>query len=164
MAHASEGASKSRMENLPPRLGSSGRPTARVAQPSLPRQHPQVLLLDRCRRAAGEGSDGNATAPADRGRPPIGFSPAVELCQGIVCQVIKFPAHGGREREMATSVMGVPVVTSFDAVTAQIGGVIVTDLSAPRQTFDGAVERFDHVEKQRQFRAHVFLGAQCALR
>jgi DNA-binding MarR family transcriptional regulator len=41
-----------------------------------------------------------------------------------------------------TSFMGVPVVTSFDAVTAQIGGVIVTDLSAPHQTFEGAVERF----------------------
>jgi DNA-binding MarR family transcriptional regulator len=46
-----------------------------------------------------------------------------------------------------TSFMGVPVVTSFDAVTATIGAVIVTDLSAPYQTFDGAVGRFglDHV-------------------
>jgi DNA-binding MarR family transcriptional regulator len=41
-----------------------------------------------------------------------------------------------------TSFMGVPVLTSFDAVTVQIGGVIVTDLSAPHQTFDCAVGRF----------------------
>jgi hypothetical protein len=40
------------------------------------------------------------------------------------------------------SFMGVPVVTSFDAVTVQIGAVIVTDLSAPHQTFDSAVGRF----------------------
>ena len=39
------------------------------------------------------------TASADRGRSPIAFSPAVELCKDI-----KFPAHGGRENEMATSV------------------------------------------------------------
>jgi rhodanese-related sulfurtransferase len=38
------------------------------------------------------------------GGRPIGFSPAVELCQNILCQDIKFPAHGGRENEMATSV------------------------------------------------------------
>jgi DNA-binding MarR family transcriptional regulator len=41
-----------------------------------------------------------------------------------------------------TRFMGVPVVTSFDALTIQIGAVIVTDLSAPHQTFDGAVGRF----------------------
>jgi rhodanese-related sulfurtransferase len=38
------------------------------------------------------------------GGRPIGFSPAVELCQNILCKDIKFPAHGGRENEMATSV------------------------------------------------------------
>jgi rhodanese-related sulfurtransferase len=42
--------------------------------------------------------------PANRGRRPIGFSPAVDLCQNILCQGIKVPAHGGRENEMATSV------------------------------------------------------------
>jgi DNA-binding MarR family transcriptional regulator len=42
----------------------------------------------------------------------------------------------------ATRFMGVPVVTSFDALTIQIGAVIVTDLSAPHQTFDGAAGRF----------------------
>jgi DNA-binding MarR family transcriptional regulator len=41
-----------------------------------------------------------------------------------------------------TSFMGVPVVTSFDAVIVEVGAVIVTDLSAPHQTFDGAVARF----------------------
>jgi len=41
-----------------------------------------------------------------------------------------------------TRFMGVPVVNSFGAVNFQIGAVIVTDLSAPHQTFDGAVERF----------------------
>jgi rhodanese-related sulfurtransferase len=41
----------------------------------------------------------DATLLADRGRRPIGFSPTVELCENI-----EFPAHGGRENEMATSV------------------------------------------------------------
>jgi rhodanese-related sulfurtransferase len=38
-------------------------------------------------------------APTDRGRRQFGFSPQVDLCQDI-----EFPAHGGRENEMATSV------------------------------------------------------------
>ena len=41
-----------------------------------------------------------------------------------------------------TKFMGVPVVTSFNAVAVEVGAVIVTDLSAPRQTFDDAVGRF----------------------
>ncbi len=45
-------------------------------------------------------------------------------------------------KAVVTSFMGVPVVTSFDAVTVQIGAVIVTDLRAPHQTFDDAVGRF----------------------
>lgn len=41
-----------------------------------------------------------------------------------------------------TNFMGVLVVPSFEQVAAPIEAIIVTDLAAPRETFDGAVERF----------------------
>jgi DNA-binding MarR family transcriptional regulator len=42
----------------------------------------------------------------------------------------------------STSFMGVSVVPSFEQVAAPIEAIIVTDLAAPRQTFDDAIERF----------------------
>lgn len=38
--------------------------------------------------------------------------------------------------------MGVPVVTSFEAVPVEVGAVIVTDLNSPYQTFESAVACF----------------------
>jgi DNA-binding MarR family transcriptional regulator len=42
----------------------------------------------------------------------------------------------------AASFMGVSVVSSFDHVAGSLEAIIVTDLAAPRQTFDSAIERF----------------------
>jgi len=42
----------------------------------------------------------------------------------------------------ATNFMGVSVVPSFDQVAGPIEAIIVTDLAAPRQTFESATERF----------------------
>jgi DNA-binding MarR family transcriptional regulator len=42
----------------------------------------------------------------------------------------------------STNFMGVSVVPSFEQVAAPIEAIIVTDLSAPRQTFDDAIKRF----------------------
>lgn len=41
-----------------------------------------------------------------------------------------------------TTFVGVPVASSFDAVTVAIGAIIITDLTSPRQTFESATERF----------------------
>lgn len=42
----------------------------------------------------------------------------------------------------ATNFMGVSVVTSFDQVAGPVEAIIITDLAAPRQTFESATERF----------------------
>lgn len=41
-----------------------------------------------------------------------------------------------------TTFMGIPVAPSFDAIAGAIDAVIVTDLAAPRQTFDNAARLF----------------------
>lgn len=60
------------------------------------------------------------------------------------------------------SFMGVPVMTSFDSLTVQVGAVIVTDLSAPHQTFEAAVERFgvEHVWSPALLGLRVISGAE----
>jgi DNA-binding MarR family transcriptional regulator len=42
----------------------------------------------------------------------------------------------------STTFMGVSVVPSFEQLAAPIEAIIVTDLAAPRQTFEDAIERF----------------------
>src|SRR5450755_4636507 len=89
----------------------------------------------------------------------IGFSPAADLCQDI-----KFPAHGGRENEMATSVKqmmeaanaAVPKITPAQAreMIAKGNTLVVDVRDAPEVEKSGKVAGAVHVSRgMLEFRA-----------
>lgn len=70
-----------------------------------------------------------------------GMSDLAEIA--IICALesgVEIAAVVDPEATVATFV-GVPVVSSFDAVTGSIEAIIITDLAAPRQTFESATQR-----------------------